>query len=167
MPPVKQKKRTSLGEEEGSKLLSMQQQPPVSTAKGVDQEIQLYRSLPPIPTKYSASLWWWKKSDTLPVFVSSSWEVCPCPSILHPFWKGVLHCWRHPKSRKVSYPSWEGKYNFFSVNLPKLKVVVLSLHKTSLYFLCPWNFVSSWMQMSTVNISKGTSSFLTVFSLCF
>lgn len=56
-----------LFEEEDSKLLSMQQQPPVSKAQRVDQEIQLYRSLPPIPTKDSASFWWWKKSDTLPV----------------------------------------------------------------------------------------------------
>ncbi|XP_056120623.1 zinc finger BED domain-containing protein 4-like [Rhinichthys klamathensis goyatoka] len=70
MPPVKQKKRTALEElfeQEDSKLLSTQQQPPVSTAQRVDQEIQLYRSLPPIPTKDSASFWWWKKSDTLPV----------------------------------------------------------------------------------------------------
>ncbi|CAK6975889.1 zinc finger BED domain-containing protein 4-like isoform X2 [Scomber scombrus] len=85
-PPVKQKKRTALEElfEEDSKLLSMQQQPPVSTAQRVDQEIQLYRSLPPIPTKDSASLWWWKKSDTLPV-LSALAEKYLCPSILHPF----------------------------------------------------------------------------------
>ena len=44
-------------EEEDGKLLSTQQLPPVSTAQRVDQEIQLYRSLPPIPTKDSASLW--------------------------------------------------------------------------------------------------------------
>ncbi|XP_056451221.1 zinc finger BED domain-containing protein 4-like isoform X2 [Gadus chalcogrammus] len=69
-PPVKQKKMTALEElfeEEDGKLLSTQQLPPVSTAQRVDQEIQLYRSLPPILTKDSASLWWWKKSDTLPV----------------------------------------------------------------------------------------------------
>lgn len=69
-PPVKQKKRTALEElfeEEDSKLLSTQQQPPISTAQRVEQEIQLYRSLPPIPTKDSASFWWRKKSDTLPV----------------------------------------------------------------------------------------------------
>ncbi|CAL8239993.1 unnamed protein product [Gadus morhua 'NCC'] len=59
-PPVKQKKMTALEElleEEDGKLLSTQQLPPVSTAQRVDQEIQLYRSLPPIPTKDSASLW--------------------------------------------------------------------------------------------------------------
>ena len=86
MPPVKQKKRTALKElfeEEDSKLLSTQQQQqnPVSTAQRVDQEIQFYRSLPPIPTKDNASLWWWKKLRS----ISVSKRPPPLPLLtLHP-----------------------------------------------------------------------------------
>lgn len=58
-PPIKQPKKTALEElfeEEDSELLSVQQQPPVSIAQRVDQEVHLYRSLPPIPAKDSATL---------------------------------------------------------------------------------------------------------------
>ncbi|XP_028314787.1 zinc finger BED domain-containing protein 4-like isoform X2 [Gouania willdenowi] len=68
-PPMKQKKTAleELFEEEDSELLSVLQKPPVSIIQKVNQEVQLYRSLPPIPTKDSATLWWWMKRDTLPM----------------------------------------------------------------------------------------------------
>ncbi|KAK0154985.1 Zinc finger BED domain-containing protein 1 [Merluccius polli] len=69
-PPVKQKKTAleELFEEEDNELQSFQQrQPLLSLAQRVDQEIQLYRSMPPIPCKDNAILWWWNKRDTLPL----------------------------------------------------------------------------------------------------
>ncbi|XP_049437749.1 E3 SUMO-protein ligase ZBED1-like [Epinephelus fuscoguttatus] len=69
-PPVKQKRTAleELFEEEDNELQSFQKsQPLLSLAQRVDQEIQLYRSLPSIPCKDSATLWWWNKRDTLPL----------------------------------------------------------------------------------------------------
>ncbi|KAM4625223.1 E3 SUMO-protein ligase ZBED1-like [Polymixia lowei] len=69
-PPVKQKKTAleELFEEEDNELQSFQQrQPLLSLAQRVDPEIQLYRSLPPIPCKDNATLWWWSKRETLPL----------------------------------------------------------------------------------------------------
>ncbi|XP_041662638.1 uncharacterized protein LOC121522393 [Cheilinus undulatus] len=74
-PTIKQQKKTALEEffeEEDSELLSVQQQPPVFIAQRVDQEVQLYRSLPLIPTKDSATLWWWMKRGHIANVVSFS-----------------------------------------------------------------------------------------------
>ena len=70
-PAVKQRKRTALAElfeEEDRELQSLQQeQLPESMAQRVHQEVQLYRSLPSIPSTSNATLWWWDKRDTLPL----------------------------------------------------------------------------------------------------
>ncbi|XP_056287594.1 E3 SUMO-protein ligase ZBED1-like [Pseudoliparis swirei] len=61
-PAVKQSKRTALEElfeEEDRELI------PESMAQRVHQEVQLYRSLPSIPSTNHATLWWWHKRDTL------------------------------------------------------------------------------------------------------
>ncbi|XP_056268962.1 E3 SUMO-protein ligase ZBED1-like [Pseudoliparis swirei] len=70
-PAIKQSKRTALEElfeEEDRELQSLQQQQlPESMAQRVHQEVQLYRSLPSIPSTNHATLWWWHKRDTLPL----------------------------------------------------------------------------------------------------
>ncbi|CAI5696766.1 unnamed protein product [Oreochromis niloticus] len=68
---IKAEKTTALEElfeEEDNGLQSFhQRQPVLSLAQRVDQEIQLYRSLTPIPCKDNATLWWWSKRETLPL----------------------------------------------------------------------------------------------------
>ncbi|RVE66573.1 hypothetical protein OJAV_G00108960 [Oryzias javanicus] len=70
VPPVKLKKTAleKLFEEEDNELQSFQlRQPILSLVQRVDQDIQLYRSLAPIPCKDNATLWWWSKRETLPL----------------------------------------------------------------------------------------------------
>ena len=69
-PAVKQRKKTALEEhfeEKDRELQSPQQQLPVSMAQRVHQEVQLYRSLPSIPSTNNDTLWWWNQRDTLPL----------------------------------------------------------------------------------------------------
>ena len=136
-------------EEEGSKLLSTQQQPPVSTAQRVDQEIHLYRSLPHIPTKDSASLWWW--SYTLPELSVLAEKYLYVQASSNPSERVFSTAGDTPSPERSCILPKRANMIFCVCtkhdNLPKLIVVVLSLQKT-LYFLCQlnvvvWNFVTS------------------------
>ncbi|XP_063745957.1 E3 SUMO-protein ligase ZBED1-like isoform X2 [Eleginops maclovinus] len=67
-PPSKKTALEELFEEEDNELQSIREsQPRLSLAQKVDQEIQFYKSLPSIPCRDSAALWWWNKQDTLPL----------------------------------------------------------------------------------------------------
>ena len=88
MPPKKQRKSAleELFEEDDGELQALQQQlPPVSIGQRVLQELQLYRSLPCIPFKENAALWWWKKRGTFPLLsgLAEGYLCVHCSGVLH------------------------------------------------------------------------------------
>ncbi|XP_038140083.1 E3 SUMO-protein ligase ZBED1-like [Cyprinodon tularosa] len=67
-PPSKKTALEELFDEDEDELRSIcETKPGLSLAQRVDQEIQLYKGLPSIPCRDSATLWWWNKEDTLPL----------------------------------------------------------------------------------------------------